>query len=266
MMTRTKRSYLQLVVNRDHEDSRNSATTLDRQISETKFAVAQRLNLPSTPFRELAVPHADRLSGDAESVSQGLVSTAEVVDDLLKRDLGLRHDASVSTLPSRVKRLTSSIKKAGGKLTYMGKRRVPTDAWAIQRGQLMRAARAELGLSQAKVAAYAGVKDRETIAQYESGLIADIDPSVIPKLAIALGMSPQQLSRLPWNGRDDAADLRVSAVAKQIAYQFDHYPLPLQNQIRAAIAAYEAMSKVQVTAETRPVETTLPPKRRSGTR
>jgi transcriptional regulator with XRE-family HTH domain len=107
----------------------------------------------------------------------------------------------------------------------------------------MRAARTALGKSQAEIAELAGVKDRETISQYESGLIVDIAPDVIPRLAMALGMPPQRLSRSPWGARDEGADLKVSNVARQIAYSFDRYPLAIQNQIRDTIAKYEHMVK-----------------------
>lgn len=107
----------------------------------------------------------------------------------------------------------------------------------------MRAARKALGKSQAAIAELAGVKDRETISQYESGLIVDIDPPVIPRLAMALGMPPQRLSRTPWGAKDEAADLKVSTVARSIAYSFDRYPLAVQNQIRETIAKYEHIVK-----------------------
>lgn len=242
MMTVTKRNYLQLVFSRDDEHSRDSATTFDGQLSEAKFAVAQGFDLPSPTLGDLAVPHADGLSTDAESVREGLVSTAEVGDDVLKRDLGRRHEASVSVLPLRVKPLTRTRKARPRKLTYMSRRK-PTDDWAIKRGAAMRAARTALGKSQAEIAELAGIKDRETISQYESGLIADIAPDVIPRLAMALGMPPQRLSRTPWGARDEAADLKISSVARSIAYSFDKYPLAIQNQIRETIARYEQMVK-----------------------
>jgi transcriptional regulator with XRE-family HTH domain len=107
----------------------------------------------------------------------------------------------------------------------------------------MKAARKKLRLSQGEVARLAGINDRETISQYESGQIKDIDPAVIPLLAVALGLSPQQLSRGPWKAKDDAADLHVSPVAKKLAYSFDRYPLILQNEIRETIARYETLIK-----------------------
>lgn len=107
----------------------------------------------------------------------------------------------------------------------------------------MRAARTALGKSQLEIAELAGVKDRETISQYESGLIVDIAPDVIPRLAMALGMPPQRLSRSPWGARDEGADLKVSSVARSIAYSFDKYPLAIQNQIRDTITKYELMVK-----------------------
>jgi transcriptional regulator with XRE-family HTH domain len=241
-MTVTKRNYLQLVFSRNNEHSSDSAATLHGQISKPKLTVAQGLNLPGPTLGELATPHADGLSGDAECVREGLMSAAEVRDDLLKRDFGSGHDPSVSVLPRRVKPLTRNQQPRPRKLTYMSRRK-PTDEWAIKRGAAMRTARAALGKSQAEIAELAGVKDRETISQYESGLIADIDPAVIPRLAMALGMPPQRLSRTPWGARDEGAELKVSNVARQIAYSFDRYPLAIQNQIRETIAKYELMVK-----------------------
>lgn len=238
----TKRNYLQLVFNRDNEHSRDSATTFDRQVGEPELSVAQRFNLPGPALGDLAIPHADSLSADAECVREGLVSTTEVGDDLLKRDFGLGHNASVSMLPRRVKSLTRDRQARPRKLVYMSRRK-PTDEWAIKRGAAMRAARTALGKSQAEIAELAGIKDRETISQYESGLIADIAPDVIPRLAMALGMPAQRLSRTPWGAKDEAADLKVSPVARSIAYSFDKYPLAIQNQIRETIAKYELMVK-----------------------
>lgn len=222
------------------DKSGDGSPTLHRQISESKLALAQRLDLPGASLGDFPVPHAHRFSADAERVGEGLMGTTEVGDDFFKQDLGRSHSASVSTLPACVKPLTRERQTQARKLAYMSKRK-PKDSWAIQRGAAMRAARVALGKSQAEIAELAGVKDRETISQYESGLIADIDPAVIPKLAAALGMPPQQLSRTPWDARDEAADLRVSSVARQLAYSFDRYPLAIQNQIREAIARYEIM-------------------------
>lgn len=241
-MTETKRNHLRLVVNQDDERLCDGATTLHGQISEAKLAIAEGLDLPSPTFGNLSVPHADGLSGDAERIAEGLMRTTEMVDDILKRDLGRGHDASVSVLPHSVKSLTRTPQARTRKLTYMSRRK-PTDEWAIKRGAAMRAARAALGKSQAEIAELAGVKDRETISQYESGLIVDIAPDVIPRLAMALGMPPQRLSRTPWGARDEGAELKVSSVARQIAYSFDRYPLAIQNQIRETIAKYEFMVK-----------------------
>jgi transcriptional regulator with XRE-family HTH domain len=224
------------------DKSGDGSPTFHGQISESELTLAQRLDLPGAPLGEFPAPHAHRFSGDAERIGEGLMGTTEVGDNFIKRNLGRSHCPSVSVLPVGVKPLTRERQTQVRKLAYMSKRK-PKDSWAIQRGAAMRAARVALGKSQAEIAELAGVRDRETISQYESGLIADIDSGVIPKLATALGMPPQQLSRTPWDARDEAADLRVSSVARQIAYSFDRYPLAIQNQIREAIARYEIMVK-----------------------
>lgn len=243
-MKQVKQTRLQLVVSNGKliEKSGDGSPTFHGQIQEAELPLAQGLDLPSTTFGDLSVPHTHGLSANAENVSEGLMSTTEVVDDILKRDSRRRHGASVSTLPHGVKPLTRTRLPQPRKLAYMSRRK-PKDEWAIERGVAMRAARVALGKSQAEIAELAGVKDRETISQYESGIIADIDPAVIPKLAMALGLPAQRLSRTPWGARDEAADLRVSNVARQIAYTFDQYPLAIQNQIRETIAKYETMVK-----------------------
>lgn len=239
-----QRARLQLVTSNGKRIDRSGdgSPTFHGQISESKLALTQRLDLPSATLGDFPVPHAHGLSADTESVSEGLMGTAEVIDNVLKSDARRSHRPSVSVLPHGVKSLTREGQTQARKLAYMSKRK-PKDSWAIQRGAAMRAARVSLGKSQAEIAELAGVKDRETISQYESGLIADIDPAVIPKLAAALGVPAQQLSRTPWDARDEAADLKVSSVARQIAYSFDRYPLAIQNQIREAIARYEIMVK-----------------------
>lgn len=121
----------------------------------------------------------------------------------------------------------------------MGSKR-ELDPWAVRRGAEMKAARERLRKSQPEIAKLVGVT-REAISQYEKGVIKDIPVATIPKLAKALGMHPHQLSRHEWKAVDEALDLRVSTVARQIAYAFDDYPLFLQNQIREAIARYEAL-------------------------
>lgn len=233
-------------------DSGDSLPSLHGHLTDAKPPCAQDLDLKSSPVRDLTAPHGHGLataipSASGERVRQGLMRPAEVIEDFLERDHApeavAATESSVSMLPSSVKPLTRCKSARLCNLTYMRKRREPTDAWAIERGKAMKAARLALGLTQARVAELAGIKDRESISQYESGLIKDIDPNEIPRLAIALGMPPQQLSRVPWKGKDGVEDLRVSAVARQIAYQFDAYPLALQNQIRSAIAAYDAMVK-----------------------
>ena len=265
MAKKTSQARLKLVANNGKriDQSSDGPTSLHRHIVESELASTQGLDLPGPPFGNFAIPHADGFATDAERIGEGLMRTTEVSNDLLESDARRGHAVSVSTLPLRVKRLTTGARSKAGKLPYMQKKRAPRDEWAIQRGQAMKAARQALGLSQARVAEYAGIKDRETIAQYESGLIADIAPAAIPALSRALGLSPQQLSRAPWGARDDAGDLRVSPVAKQLAYRFDDYPLVLQNQIRAAIASYEALvkshGKAQVDAMYTPPHAAGPP-------
>lgn len=233
-------------------DLGNSLPPLHGHITDAKLPGAQDLDLKGAPVRDLAAPHGHGLTAaippaSSERIREGLMRPTEVIEDFLERDHAPRvvaaNELSVSMLPLSVKPLTRSRSARLCNLAYMRKRRVPTDPWAIERGKRMKAARTALGLPQAKVAELAGIKDRETIAQYESGLIADIDPSAIPKLAVALGMPPQQLSREPWKGDDEAEDLKVSAVARQIAYRFDGYPIALQNHIRSAIASYDALVK-----------------------
>lgn len=243
--------YLRLAVSDGQKiASRDSLPALHRHVGESEFPCAQRFDLPGPPFRDLFVPHADRFSADAERVAEGLMCPAEVVEDLLESNGRHGHQnaseeggPSVSVLPHPVKSLTRSKRVRISKLNYMSKKRTPKDPWAIARGAAMKEARRALGKSQAEIASLAGIKDRETISQYESGLIEDIDASLIPKLATALGMPPQQLSRTPWNNRDEGLDLRVSTVARQIAYNFDEYPLIIQNQIRETIAKYESLVK-----------------------
>lgn len=233
-------------------DLGDSLPSLHGHLGDPKLPGAQDFDLKGAPIRDLAAPHGHGLataipSTSGESVRKGLMGPAEVIEDFLERNHApeavTATAASVSMLPLSVKPLTTGRSARLCNLTYMRKRRVPLDPWAIERGKRMKEARSALGLSQAKVAELAGIKDRETIAQYESGLIVDIDPGVIPKLAVAVGMPPQQLSRLPWKGDDEAEDLKVSAVARQIAYRFDDYPIALQNHIRSAIASYDALVK-----------------------
>lgn len=243
-MTKTNRIRLRLATNDGVriDESSDSSPTLHGEIGKSELTVTQGLDLPSASFGDLAIPHAHGFTGDAESVGKRLMGPAEVVKDFLKRDAGLSHDASVSMLPHGVKPLTRGSRAGIRKLTYMSRRKSP-DSWAIERGAAMRSARMALKKSQAQIAELAGVKDRETISQYESGVIADIDQAVIPRLAMALGLPAQRLSRTPWGARDEASDLRISSVARQIAYSFDQYPLAIQNQIRETITRYETLVK-----------------------
>lgn len=218
---------------------RGKRLPLDGQLVKREPPLTLDLDLVRPPLREFSVPHRHGLSGDAEYVSEGLVRSAEEIDDLLEGDLGFGHMRSVSTLPAHVKQLPPLPAKRHSKLAYMTGKRLPKDPWAIARGEAMKAARQALGLSQAKVARLAGIKDRETISQYESGKIADIDSAVIPALSKALGMPVAALARDPINVRDEGADLRVGPVARQIAYNWDDFPLGLQNAIRHQIANYE---------------------------
>lgn len=233
-------------------DLGDSLPTLHGHITDAKLPRAQNFDLKGASIRNLTAPHGHGLTAavppaSGERIRKGLMRPTEVIENFLERDHApnavAATESSVSMLPRSVKLLTRRKPGRLCNLTYMRKRREPTDAWAIERGKAMKAARVALGLTQARVAELAGIKDRESISQYESGLIKDIAPNEIPRLAIALGMPPQQLSRVPWKGKDDVEDLRVSAVARQIAYQFDAYPLALQNQIRSAIAVYDAMVK-----------------------
>lgn len=219
------------------DESRDRPTALDGYVGEPKLSAAQRFDLPGPPLGDFLVPHTHSLTADTKSIGKRLVRPAEVVKNFLESS----HARSVSMLPQSVKPLTLRRKRHPSKLIYMGKKRVPKDDWAIERGAAMKAARLALGQSQSRIATLAGVNDRETIAQYESGLIENIDPKTIPKLAMALGMHPQQLSRTQWKAKDEASDLRVSSVARQIAYNFDDYPLILQNHIRQTIARYEEL-------------------------
>lgn len=244
-MKKDGRARLQLVVSEGMrtDKSGDGTPTFHGQDCKGELPSAQGLDLPGATFGDLTVPHTHGFSGDPKSISERLMSATEVVEDFLERDTRRSHGASVSMLPRPVKRLTRDERVQPRKLVYMG-RRQPKDQWAIERGAAMKAARLALGKSQAEIAELAGVKDRETISQYESGIIADIDPAVIPKLAMALGLPAQRLSRTPWSARDEAADLKISNVARQIAYSFDQYPLAIQNQIRETIAKYESMVRL----------------------
>lgn len=234
------------------DGSRDSASPLHGQVSKSELASGERFDLPSTPLGDFLLPHADSLASDAESISKSLVSAAprptpKMIENFLKTDLAHQRTSgsdsrSVSTLPRTVKRLTYGSNRAASKLAYMkAKRRVPTDEWAIKRGAAMKAARSALGKSQLQIAEIVGVT-REAISQFESGLIEEIDTKLIPKLAMALGMPAQQLSRI-WKGKDESESLRVSPVARQIAMSFDAYPLMIQNEIRQAVSKYEALVK-----------------------
>lgn len=239
------------VVNRDGsflDVSSNLLAALNRHVVKPELPFRKDFDLPSPALWDFSIPHRHRLATHTECVPQGLMSAAEVIDNLLEGGHGLHEDksepaASVSVLPLSVKSLTNKRSARRSKLAYMGKKRVAKDPWAIARGKAMATARHRLGMSQAKVAELAGVNDRETISQYEHGVIEDIDMSIIPKLARVLGMPAQELSRTQWEGRDEAADLKVSNVARQLAYNFDHYPLIVQNQIREAVAQYQNLVK-----------------------
>lgn len=251
-MTNGFQRRLRLVVSNKNSDdcSSNSPAPFDRHVSDSEFPLAQNLNLESSAVWDLTAPHGHGLatafpSASSQFCGQRLVRAAEEVEDFLKGDLlTVGHvSPSVSMLPSSVKRLTRTGKAALSKLTYMTSRRKQKDDWAIQRGAAMRSARQRLGKTQQEIANLIGMDDRETISQYESGTIKDIDPAYIPKLSLALGMPAQQLSRTAWSARDEAADLKISTVARQLAYNFDKLPLAVQNQIRDAVANYERLVK-----------------------
>lgn len=249
------RAYVQLVTSNGVRvgDSGNGLSPLHGHVGESKLPDADRLDLPSTTLRDLFVPHTHSFATDPERVSESLVrattgATTEVVENVLERNgshvqpiASLSDSVSVSMLPLAVKPLTRRAATRLSNLPYMS-RRVPKDDWAIKRGAAMRTARESLGKSQQEIAGLVGVT-REAISQAETGITKDIDSKLIPKLAMALGMHPQQLSRAAWKAKDEAADLHVSTVARQIAYGFDHYPLAIQNDIRQAIARYEAAVK-----------------------
>ena len=67
------------------------------------------------------------------------------------------------------------------------------DPWAVKRGELMRSARAEKGLSQARVATLVGV-ERESVSQWESGDVVEIKASNAIKLMKILGISLREIT------------------------------------------------------------------------
>jgi transcriptional regulator with XRE-family HTH domain len=235
-------------------DSSDLSPTSNRHISKSKLAGRNGFNLVGAPLGDLAVPHAHGFSAYAESVTERLMGTTEVFENVVEQD----HGASVSLLPTSVKRLTHERKLPKGKLPYMSRK--PKDEWSIKRGAAMKAARLTLGHSQQKIADLADIADRETISQYESGAILDIDPAVIPRLAKALGIAAQALSRTPLEVHDEGASLKVSPVARSIALNWDGYPQILQNHIRHLLASYDKVAKeFGPEAATAMYTTTLPP-------
>lgn len=235
------------------ESAAGNGLPLDRHIAKTKLALTQGLDLPSPPLGNLLIPHAHSFSADAESVSKGLMGPAEVIDDLVKchpgglLDMG-SHGSSVSMLPTSVKRLTRKRKPLTGNLAYMNsKRRRATDPFAISRGLRMKAARVALGKSQQEIGEMVN-RTREFVSQCESGIIVTLDRHLIKEFAAALGMPAQEFAQEPWEGIDGTIDLKVSTVARQLAVNFDSYPLLIQNQIRQVVANYEN-TRAQLGAE-----------------
>lgn len=240
-MYKRERPRLRLVV----DNSVLLDTRLNRHVLDAELPIAEHLDLVCPEIRNDSIPHGDGFPGAAESIGERLMGTPEMLQDVLKLNgpaqmNALQYGPSVSALPSPVKPLTRRANGLVRKLAYMSKKRKPTDEWAIKRGAKMKKAREDLGYSQQAVADLCEIKDRETISQYESGLIKEIDAPQVPRLSIALGLPISDLSRIITEARDEGADLRVSTVARSLAYNFDRLPLMLQTQIRQLINVYES--------------------------
>lgn len=244
-MCKRKKPQLRLVVNNESVLFRSG---LNWHLLDAKLPAAQDLYLVRPQVRDNAIPHRDGLSGAAKSIGKGLMGAAKMVNNFFKIDASaqvdsLRQDTSVSVLPRSVKSLTRKGADRVRKLAYMSKRG-PKDPWSVERGKKMRDARERLGYSQEQVAKLIDLTDgehltRESISQYESGSIKEIDPPLVRQFSVVLGMPISEISRLVTEARDEGADLRVSTIARSIAYKFDRFPPVLQMQIRQFISVYE---------------------------
>lgn len=250
-MHKRKKPQLRLVV--DNESVLISAR-LNGHLLHPELATTKDLYLVRPQIRDDPVPHGHGLPGATKSISKGLMGATEMVDDILKFDASaqvksLLPTSSVSMLPPTVKQLTRRSKGGLRKLAYMSKRG-PKDPWSVQRGKKMRDARKTLGYSQEDVAKLLELPDdrrpsRESISQYESGDIKEIDPPLVPQFARILGLTLSDLSRIVTNSKDDGADLRISTLARSIAYKFDRFPEMLQMQIRQVISVYEISAALE---------------------
>lgn len=244
-MGKRKKPQLRLVRN---NQSVFVGARLDGHLFDAKLAATQHLYLVRPEIRDDPVPHGNSFPGTAQGIGKGLMGATEVLDDVFENDGpaqidSLQYASSVSMLPSPVKALTNRTGVRVRKLAYMSKRG-PKDPWSVERGKKMRQARERLGYSQEEVAKFIELPNgynptRESISQYESGSIKEIDPILVPQFVRVLGLNVSEISRVVTGVKDEGADLMVSSVARSIAYKFDRFPLFLQMQIRQFINIYE---------------------------
>lgn len=162
------------------------------------------------------------------------MSAAEMLNHIVE---GM-HARSVSSLPLYVKPFTTGKIIAGRKLTYMGKRKPPSE-FALRRGGLIKGARESAGLSQAQLAEKLGLKSREIVSQYESGSIEQISERTCKGLIVILGLRPEDLTEDPslFQFSDDLPTM--SAEARRIARKWDSYPAHVREFIKKTMDGYD---------------------------